>query len=523
MIWIFEGDSLARLQKMRSESVNCIVTSPPYYGLRDYQFIGQIGLERTVEEYIERLVVIFREARRVLRKDGTCWLNIGDSYAGGKGQSGHGDSEKQRSRVAAGESFSRAESHVGGRKKTRPTDDLAALRQCGVKPKDLLMIPARLMLALQADGWYIRQEIVWSKPNVMPESVRDRCTRSHEFVYMLTKQPKYYYDIEAIREAQVRGSCGSRFNAGKTAIHQLGRSSDKERVESGKRNRRSVWTIPTKPYKGAHFAVFPEALIEPCIMAGTSEHGHCSSCGAPWKRIVKPTAEYAKHLGKDWADYQKDQDEGRGHFTDESGVKSSQRCVKRNAPSLTASYETVGWQPTCACGAPAGTRSDDLELVLTPTGERIGEDPSIFTGRAGFNRPRGLHEGSRPITRFEQRSYAAQVKSSPHFEDMKAEAGSAIAHYVRTDRSGARPVPDYLLEAWISRGWLARAATPAWQAPPVRPGVVFDMFAGSGTTGVVALKLGRRAVLIEANPNYVDLIYQRCGIEREAELAATGD
>ena len=222
------------------------VTSPPYFGLRDYGHEGQIGLEQTPEEYIATMVEVFRSVRDALADDGTMWVNIGDSYANGGRKTRDADDKLEQRGMS-----------------TRPTDPV------GIKPKDLIGIPWMLAFALRADGWYLRQDIIWHKPNPMPESVRDRCTKAHEYVFLLSKSERYYFDWEAMREDAVKGSAGSAFNSGKTAEHQLGRSSDKERVDDGKRNRRSVWTVATRPYKGAHFATFPPALIEPCILAGS--------------------------------------------------------------------------------------------------------------------------------------------------------------------------------------------------------------------------------------------------------------
>lgn len=233
------------------KSVQMCVTSPPYFRLRDYGHEGQIGLEKTPEEYITAIVEAFRCVRDVPADDGTLWLNIGDSYAGG------GNYSKSTKQTAHGE-------HI-----TNVRNKSDWLESVSLKPKDLIGIPWMLAFALRADGWYLRQDIIWHKPNPMPESVTDRCTKAHEYVFLLSKSPKYFFDSGAMREDAVKGSAGSSFNTGKTAAHQLGRSSDAERTEDGKRNRRSVWSVATKPYKGAHFATFPPALIEPCILAGS--------------------------------------------------------------------------------------------------------------------------------------------------------------------------------------------------------------------------------------------------------------
>ena len=248
---------------MPSGSVNCVVTSPPYFGLRDYGHDGQIGLEQTPAEFVAKLVDVFREVHRVLRDDGTLWLNLGDSYAAGK--CGRADQDRNtRNR--------------DGRNTANATDTGAPMygqRKIpeGLKPKDLIGIPWRVAFALQEAGWYLRQDIIWHKPNPMPESVTDRCTKAHEYVFLLSKSPRYYFDSEAIKEPAVKGAAGSSFNKGKTAAHQMGRSSEKERTEDGTRNRRSVWTVTTKPFKGAHFATFPPDLIEPRILAGCPEGG----------------------------------------------------------------------------------------------------------------------------------------------------------------------------------------------------------------------------------------------------------
>lgn len=255
LIWPVDCREAMR-QFIAPQSVNTVVTSPPYFGLRDYGCDGQIGLEPTPDEFVAALVEVFREVRRVLRDDGTVWLNLGDSYAGAS--SGY--------RPGSG----RADGVVDERGQ-RNRNGVGAI--AGLATKQLIGIPWRVAFALQADGWYLRQDIIWHKPNPMPESVTDRCTKAHEYVFLLSKSPKYYFDSAAIREDAVKGAAGSKFNTGKTATHQAGRSSDAARVEDGKRNRRSVWTVTTKPFKGAHFATFPPDLIEPCVLAGCPEGG----------------------------------------------------------------------------------------------------------------------------------------------------------------------------------------------------------------------------------------------------------
>lgn len=282
---ILIGDVRQRLAELPDCSVQCVVTSPPYWGLRDYGHDGQIGLEQTPDEYVAEMIAVFREVHRVLKDDGTLWLNLGDSYSGsGKGPAGN----------------------LGAKHNERHLEHKhSAIVPEGLKPKDLIGIPWRVAFALQAEGWWLRQDIIWHKPNPMPESVTDRCTKSHEYLFLLTKSAKYYFNHEAIKEplaessksrlrqnvAEQKGSdrvpgktngpmkavaSGIRFGGNKD-----GDSSDpKHATKSGNewvadenalRNKRSVWSITTKPFKGAHFAVMPEALVEPCILAGSKE------------------------------------------------------------------------------------------------------------------------------------------------------------------------------------------------------------------------------------------------------------
>jgi DNA modification methylase len=238
---IIEGDALAVLKTLPSESIHCCVTSPPYWGLRDYGHDGQIGLESTPEAYVARMVEVFREVRRVLRDDGTCWINLGDSYTGGIGWD---KGNNQWSTLGP----KKDGLHESNKAFQAPISKTTIIPP-GLKRKDLVGIPWRVAFSLQADGWWLRQDIIWHKPNPMPESVRDRCTKAHEYVFLLAKSERYHYDAEAIKEPSI--SYG-----------------DEET-----RNRRSVWTVTTKPYSGAHFAVMPPDLVEPCVKAGCPEDG----------------------------------------------------------------------------------------------------------------------------------------------------------------------------------------------------------------------------------------------------------
>jgi len=271
-ITLLHGDSLEMLKTLPDGIVQTCVTSPPYYGLRNYQMAGQYGMEETPELYIARLVDVFKEVRRVLKDNGTAWLNLGDCYIGGKGASGAIGDELQEARFEKGKSINRGHQTSGGKGETRITDNRALLK-IGYKPKDLLMIPARVALALQADGWYLRSEIVWHKPNVMPESVKDRPTKSHEMIYLLSKQPRYYYDADAVKEPSVTKREITASDRRKRVLATGGAISGGTGDGTGiheKRNLRDVWTVTTSNYKDAHFATFPPKLIEPCILAGSA-------------------------------------------------------------------------------------------------------------------------------------------------------------------------------------------------------------------------------------------------------------
>jgi DNA modification methylase len=422
---IITADCIDGLKTLADRSVHCCVTSPPYWGLRDYgtstweggdkdcnhqresqgkptwganstgtstlrgkpnndnherqphyrDICGkcgaarvdvQIGLEQTPDEYVARIVEVFREVRRVLRDDGTCWINLGDTYV-----SNPGDTAK-----------------VGGFQAAATAERISAesamslnKHRSGLKPKDLVGIPWRVAFALQADGWWLRQDIIWHKPNPMPESVTDRCTKAHEYVFLLTKSQNYFYDAEAIKED------AKRERRVEEAMHR-------ELQDIGKRNRRSVWTITTKPYSGAHFAVFPPDLVEPCIRAGTSEHGCCNNCGAPWDRIVERQVRYdhvtTEHGKSKIGPYAQQTGNGEGTHDIRHGVYADTR--------------TIGWKASCNC--------------------------------------------------------------SSHFP----------------------PPPTYVV-----------------------PCVVLDPFMGSGTTGAVALAMGRNFIGTELNPDYVQIAKKRIG------------
>lgn len=332
---ILQGDVIKRLRDLPGRSVDCVVTSPPYWGLRDYGVPGQIGLEKTPEEYIARMVDVFRDVRRVLRKDGTCWINMGDTYASAAG-SFQDDRLRDDLRGYRGDRLAngRGDNPAVLRKKTRASRDgshaglhtaMAAMGPmtqpnrkpiAGLKQKDMVGIPWLLAFALRADGWWLRQDIIWAKPNPMPESVNDRCTKAHEYIFLLSKSRLYYFDADAIKEP-VTGNAHSRgkgvnpkavsgwvIEAGVphdavnhnrrdtgvgwgrlSELKPKNRRAGRGRIKQNEsfsaavtgmvntRNKRSVWTVPTQAYPEAHFATFPEKLIQPCVLAGSPVGG----------------------------------------------------------------------------------------------------------------------------------------------------------------------------------------------------------------------------------------------------------
>jgi len=380
MICLIQGNSL-RIP-LADGTVQTVITSPPYYGLRDYgtarweggskecehkgppaasptSLLGsgpngkskvrekgfipyrdtcakcgarridqQIGLEPTPEEYVQNIVNVFREVKRVLRDDGTCWTNLGDSYTGGNGK-----------RVEGGEPY-----RMSG---------LPIKRGDGLKPKDLLGIPWRVAFALQADGWYLRSDIIWHKPNPMPESVTDRPTKSHEYLFLLSKNARYYYDATAIREPFADERMGNPGGGGQYA-KAVGKNPGPmtegiwlNGEKNGGRNRRDVWTIATSPYSGAHFAAFPPALVEPCILAGTSERGQCPKCGKAW---VRTTAVEYEELGAITLN-EKSRDASQGN----NKATRAHGCARKLV-------DTTGWQPSCECN----TGEPVPQIVLDP-------------------------------------------------------------------------------------------------------------------------------------------------------------
>ena len=431
---VHQGDAFEVVRELRRKGtiVNMVCTSPPYWGLRDYKVEGQIGLEKTLAEYVHKMVRLFRLIKEILSEDGTVWLNLGDKYNSSNTHTGKADKVDwgiQRVLDAKG--------NAPGTTKE-------------LKPKDLCGIPWRVALALQDDGWYLRQDIIWNKPNCMPEAVDDRCTKAHEYIFLLSKNKDYFYDMDAIREPydelsmsrykypfggdknkqllkdgirkpmiwmrEYKGKAIKDYSSAKAQDPSDTKRRILESMNEGVgRNKRSVWTVHAAPFKGAHFATYPPKLIEPCILAGTSEFGHCPKCHKGWVRVVdKSQQDYSKAV---FPFKQADKSKFFGPRAD-SG---------KNLPARKITYG--GWRPSCEC---------------------FGKLKKRFIGEVPTYDEEGNVNGSRLI-------YETVFKS----------------------RDGTMP--------------------------PKVPGVVLDMFAGSFTTGIMAYKHKRSAIMIELNPEYIEI------------------
>lgn len=333
------GDCLESLKSLPAKRFHCVVTSPPYFGLRDYDNDGQIGHEKTPAEFVAKLVEVFAEVHRVMRDDGVAWLNIGDSYVNNSkaNTNGTGKTGLKRDRARTEESRQKT---VSLQAKAMTPMRIPSRDFGTAKPKELLLVPQRLAIALQEWGWHVRQEIIWHKPNPMPESVNDRCTKAHEQIWMLTKKPKYFWDEIAMQEPGVwpAGTKGARGSAKRQAIEGVNARPPEYKVYNGMRNKRSVWTVTTKPFADAHFATFPPDLIEPAILASTSRRGCCFACGAPWQRIVGRPAPSPEVAGSELDRF------GDGSHGVHRKVGSAYQKWLDDNPK-----QTLGWEPTCNC------------------------------------------------------------------------------------------------------------------------------------------------------------------------------
>ena len=378
---IIIGDALEQLRGLPAESVQCVVTSPPYWGLRDYGVEGQLGLEKDPRDYIAAMVNVFAEVQRVLRRDGTLWLNMGDCYTdGGRG----GDSGSV--------------TLTGGRRtqeESRVAVNWKGARPFGLGPKQLIGMPWRLAFALQEHGWILRSDVIWAKPNPMPESVNDRLTKAHEYVFLFSRSRRYYYDRRAIAEPQ---SANERTRRLREQREGLDRTYDLQRDKPhgqqppgmtgvaksaaarhrlavlGTRNARTVWTITPRAFTEAHFATFPPALPERCILAGTSPRA-CELCGAAWRPIYsKPVATGGAGSGN----------KGRSYRHQRGGPESDTRRQAHSVPWQPAVSTVIDWRASCECSLSSGTSRC---LVLDPfagagtTGlvaDRLGRDSILI-------------------------------------------------------------------------------------------------------------------------------------------------
>lgn len=322
---LYRGDVRDVLAGMPDGIAQTCVTSPPYWNLRDYGVDGQIGSEKTPQEFVRTMVEVFEGVRRVLQSDGTLWLNLGDSYASGKGSCNNPGGGSNSLEGHANLKESRAYKLHRGNK-----SDLSI---AGLKPKDLVGIPWRVALALQDAGWWLRSDIIWSKPNPMPESCTDRPTKAHEYIFLLTKAAKYYYDADAVKEPARDWGTRDRSNTDICVDGAPGQTPHRGLTNGNNaitgRNRRSVWEIATQSFADAHFATYPEKLVEPCILAVTSERGACAKCGKAWGRIREYKANYGRR------------EPAHAPHSAPSKVDSSEW----RPPTVTQ----LGWQPLCKC------------------------------------------------------------------------------------------------------------------------------------------------------------------------------
>ena len=327
---VAKGDVRTLLADMDDKSVSCCVTSPPYWGLRDYGVEGQLGLESTPEAYVAKMVEVFREVRRVLTDDGTLWLNLGDSYANDTKWGGH----------TGGKHVSALHGEPIGRAK----------RETGLKAKDLIGVPWRVAFALQDDGWWLRSAITWCKKAPLPESVRDRPTSATEMVFLLAKRPHYFYDAEAIAEPS-GGANGSSFTSEYDRETKPGLGMG-ERAEAATRNARNFWVLGPAPWSGAHFATMVPELARRCILAGSSARGQCPKCGAPWTRVIEKGL--TAHDGETDSAYEKG--------TTANRLAKLRQAARERGEEYTNGKVTTGWAASCACDA-----GDPVpQLVLDP-------------------------------------------------------------------------------------------------------------------------------------------------------------
>jgi DNA modification methylase len=507
-VTIHHGDAWTLSPTLAPQSIHTIVTSPPYWGLRDYGEPGQFGLEPTPEAYVARLVELFALLRPALRDDGTVWLNLGDSFCG----SPPGNKPSWATSGLHGAATSEKYQDTLGKSVQTVSDK----QYPGLKPKDLVGIPWRVAFALQADGWYLRSDIIWHKPNPMPESVTDRPTKSHEYIFLLSKQARYFYDAEAIKEPaewarwgdqtigkQQQGTASwiqpktkdeltprhNRADVPRGGFDGKNDEPGKEAFRSIKesRNKRTVWTVPTRPFSQAHFAVFPPDLIRPCILAGCPEL-YCVDCGRPLTVVecAQDTQDDATQKGSSHDGQEAERSTGL------SGVRSGV-----SLPQSSVLFEAV-------CESQYGSEQGDNSGVRNGSeGLQTHSQPVTPDGN-----PRGVCHG------------ASNGDGGTHREDahgaggrspQERESGRQSDREPRTDGEvGSRPQAQAACETdTVSPLWRNDSSSaprcPACGSTNLAKGVVLDPFVGSGTTAEVARSLGRKAVGFELNADYIEI------------------
>ena len=465
------GDCRQIMQRWKNEGikVQTVVTSPPYYGLRDYGHDGQIGLEQTVDEYIANMVDVFKNIWHILEDNGTVWLNIGDSYYNyrpGKGQALNKQTVSNNNQDLPSNCARRGN------------------KQKGLKEKDLIGIPWRLAFALQDFGWFLRQDIIWHKPNPMPESVRDRCTKAHEYIFLLTKNPQYYFDNESIKEPSVdpeshkgRKKRSAMTEQSENIMGNFGATrSGFKNIEGGKtypfKNKRSVWTVTTKSYKGAHFATFPKDLIEPCIKAGCPEK-ICIKCGTPYQRekIVERnlTLEEVEEI--------------RSNISKPNGKPKPYAILEKEFRNLVIEYRNL-------------PNHDELREYLQFNRHISELTIDQIEENFGTQAPHHWFEknGSYP-----SKSDWIKLKQMLLLDDKYDKAMTEVFY-----KSGIKCDNNY-----IDNGLVKQCKC---ETNETKSGIVFDPFMGSGTTAQVAKELGRQYMGCELNPEYKKLQDERLGL-----------
>ena len=494
---ILIGDARERLRDLQDGSVHCVVTSPPYFGLRDYGVKGQIGLEGTPEAYVQKMVEVFREVRRVLRDDGTLWLNLGDSYASYRDGKATPDTTRGDSKgtlVPKGSAKNRMASTFAG---------------SSIKHKDLIGIPWRVAFALQADGWYLRQDIIWAKPNPMPESVTDRCTKAHEYLFLLSKSARYHYDAAAIAEPGVEPDRQRNDRIGGANGHTVRHSPGAMIGASATRNRRSVWTVATQPFSDWHETVHRERVASDAAVDGKKRttspdcplHGDRAASAsnapcdghadAPSRRNQRTGADLDQAQQADCAPIATIPARATGqHSLDLPALSSDPSATDRSKRSRRTGRDPA---TTLACTASAQTpaRTDGTSAVREPS-DSAAHMPANSNGRAGT----GDHPSAQTTAR---NARSSSCDSSQCTCEWYIETTSKTSHFAT--------FPPALIEPCILAG-----------CP--KGGTVLDPFGGAGTTGLVADRLQRDAVLIELNPEYAAMARRR--IEGDAPLFAAG-